>query len=218
MIRAEGLHKTFPKSKTPVIDGVSLVIEKGDFVSMVGRSGSGKSTLLYLLSTLDRGFTGDIFYDDRSVKAMDVEEIHRVRNRQIGFVFQFHYLLSELTAIENILLPTRKAFGPLEKLDFGRRLLKEVGLEGKEDSFPGDLSGGEQQRVAVARALVMQPDYVFADEPTGNLDSVSGEKVMQLFRNFNREFGTTIVYVTHDQQFASLASRQIRLAEGRIEI
>jgi len=218
VIRAEDLHKTFPKSKTPVINGVSLVIEKGEFVSMVGRSGSGKSTLLYLLSTLDRGFTGEVFYDERSVKEMDVEEIHRVRNKQIGFVFQFHYLLSELTAIENILLPTRKSFAPLEKLEFAQRLLKEVGLEGKENSLPGDLSGGEQQRVAVARALIMQPDYLFADEPTGNLDSVSGEKVMQLFRRFNREFGTTIVYVTHDQQFAALASRQIQLAEGRIAV
>jgi putative ABC transport system ATP-binding protein/lipoprotein-releasing system ATP-binding protein len=119
---------------------------------------------------------------------------------------------------KSTLLYLLSTLDPLEKLDFGRRLLKEVGLEGKEDRFPGDLSGGEQQRVAVARALIMQPDYVFADEPTGNLDSVSGERVMQLFRNFNREFGTTIVYVTHDQQFASLASRQIRLAEGRIEI
>jgi ABC-type lipoprotein export system ATPase subunit len=218
MIRAEGLHKIFPKSKTPVIDGVSLVIENGDFVSMVGRSGSGKSTLLYLLSTLDRGFEGDVFYDAQSVKTMDVEEVHRVRNQRIGFVFQFHYLLSELTAIENILLPTRKTMGPLEKLDFARRLLKEVGLEGKEDSLPGDLSGGEQQRVAVARALIMKPDYLFADEPTGNLDSASGEKVMQLFMAFNKEFGTTVIYVTHDQQFAALARRQIKLVEGRIEV
>lgn len=218
MIRAEGLHKVFPKSKTPVINGVSLVIENGDFVSMVGRSGSGKSTLLYLLSTLDRGFEGDVFYDAQSVKAMDVEEVHRVPNQRIGFVFQFHYLLSELTAIENILLPTRKTIGPLEKLDFARRLLKEVGLEGKEDSLPGDLSGGEQQRVAVARALIMKPDCLFAGEPTGNLDSASGEKVMQLFMRFNKEFGTTVIYVTHDQQFAALARRQIKLVEGRIEV
>ena len=216
MIRAEGLRKVYPKSKPAVLDGVSLTIEKGDVISMVGRSGSGKSTLLYLLSTLDRGFDGEVYYDDQSVKSMDVPTVHQLRNQQIGFVFQFHYLLSELTAIENVLLPTRKTLGPNDRLDFGRQLLKEVGLEGKEQSLPGDLSGGEQQRVAVARALIMQPSYLFADEPTGNLDSANGEKVMQLFMKFNREFGTTIVYVTHDQQFAALAKRQIRLVDGRV--
>jgi ABC-type lipoprotein export system ATPase subunit len=216
MIKAEGLRKVFPKTQVPVLNGVNLVIEKGDVVSMVGRSGSGKSTLLYLLSTLDRGFEGSVYFDERSVKEMNVEEVHRIRNQKIGFVFQFHYLLSELTALENILLPARKSGTSEAKLDFARRLLKEVGLEGKEDRLPGDLSGGEQQRVAVARALIMQPEYLFADEPTGNLDAASGDAVMQLFMNFNREFGTTIVYVTHDQQFAALARRQIRLVDGLV--
>jgi putative ABC transport system ATP-binding protein/lipoprotein-releasing system ATP-binding protein len=173
--------------------------------------------LLYLLSTLDRDFSGDVYYDGQSVKSMNVEEVHLLRNQQIGFVFQFHYLLSELTALENILVPTRKIYKATEKIDFARQLLKEVGLEGKEASLPSDLSGGEQQRVAVARALIMKPTYLFADEPTGNLDTVNGEKVMQLFMKFNREFGTTIVYVTHDRQFAALAPRQIQIVAGRID-
>lgn len=216
MIRAEKLFKIFPKSKTPVINDIDLVIERGEFISMVGRSGSGKSTLLYLLSTLDRDFSGNVFYEEQSVKQMNVEEIHSLRNKKVGFVFQFHYLLNELTALENILLPTRKTQSTALKTEFALQLLKEVGLEGKEHSLPGNLSGGEQQRVAVARALIMKPSYLFADEPTGNLDSINGEKVMQLFIKFNREFGTTIIYVTHDQQFASMAKRQIQLVSGRI--
>ena len=218
MISAVNLIKHFPNTPRPVIDGVSLEIKNGEFVSMMGRSGSGKSTLLYLLSTLDRTFEGDILYDSKTIKTMGVDEIHQLRNKQIGFVFQFHYLLSEFTALENVMMPSRKAKDPKDKAFkiFALHLLKEVGLEGKENSFPGGLSGGEQQRVAVARALMMKPTYLFADEPTGNLDTISGELVMRLFSKFNKEYGTTIVYVTHDQDFANLAPRKINLLEGKI--
>jgi len=212
---ARHLVKTFPKASSAVINDVSLEIKAGEFISMIGRSGSGKSTLLYLLSTLDRSFQGEVLYDGRNIQEMDVEEVHRLRNEKIGFVFQFHYLLSELSALENVLLPTRKA-SPGDYLTLARALLKEVGLEGKESRRPAGLSGGEQQRVAVARALIMRPTFLFADEPTGNLDSANGEIVMGLFKKFNKEFGTTIVYVTHDQEFAARASRSIHLIDGKI--
>jgi ABC-type lipoprotein export system ATPase subunit len=216
MISAKNLIKKFPKSAKAVIDDVSLDVNAGEFISMVGRSGSGKSTLLYLLSTLDRHFEGEVAYDGTDIKKMAVDEIHRLRNRKIGFVFQFHYLLSELSAFENVFLPCRKAEAPDQHKSFVMHLLKEVGLEGKEHALPANLSGGEQQRVAVARALVMKPAYLFADEPTGNLDSANGATVMQLFSRFNQEFGTSIVYVTHDQEFAALAKRKIHLVDGKI--
>jgi putative ABC transport system ATP-binding protein/lipoprotein-releasing system ATP-binding protein len=180
----------------------------------MGRSGSGKSTLLYLLSSLDRSFDGEVFIDGAKVNELDVEAVHQLRNQKIGFVFQFHYLLSELSALENVLLPARKAGLLKEKEAFAIELLNAVGLGDKNHRFPHHLSGGEQQRVAIARALVMRPKYLFADEPTGNLDSVSGNIVLDLFEKFNREFGTTIIYVTHDEDFGGRARRQIRLVDG----
>lgn len=217
MISVKNLVKTFEDSKTPVIKGVNLEINNGEFVSLVGRSGSGKSTLLYLMSTLDRTFDGSILYDKKSVKEMDVTEIHKLRNSEIGFVFQFHYLLNELSAIENILLPARKANLLKEKSDFAYEILKEVGLENKGHRLPMNLSGGEQQRVAIARALIMKPHYVFADEPTGNLDSINGDVIINLFEKFNSDYGTTIIYVTHDQEFAKRAKRKIHITDGVLD-
>ena len=217
MISATKLIKTFPGTTKPVIQNIDLEIKNGEFISMVGRSGSGKSTLLYLLSTLDRQFDGDVLYDGRSIKAMGSEEVHQLRNKEIGFVFQFHYLLSELTALENVLLPTKKGGSTNEHAELATYLLKEVGLEEKMNSLPATLSGGEQQRVAIARSLIMKPHYIFADEPTGNLDSHNGDLVMQLFLKFNKEFGTTIIYVTHDKEFADLARRKIHLLDGKLE-
>jgi putative ABC transport system ATP-binding protein/lipoprotein-releasing system ATP-binding protein len=216
MIHVQHLTKRFSKDGPAVIDDLSFDIHNGDFISLVGRSGSGKSTLLYLISTLDRQFEGQIFYDDKEVRALDVEAIHRLRNQKIGFVFQFHYLLNELTALENILLPARKAKLYEEKRSFAEELLKTIGLSDKGHRLPPQLSGGEQQRVAIARSLIMQPQYLFADEPTGNLDTHNGEAVMDLFARFNREFGTTVVYVTHDREFAGRAKRQIELVDGKI--
>lgn len=214
MISVHDLYKTFDDSNEAVIKGVNLEINNGEFISLVGRSGSGKSTLLYLISTLDRTFKGNISYDNKNIIEMNAEEIHHLRNSEIGFVFQFHYLLNELSALENVLLPARKAKLLNEKKDFALKLLKDVGLEGKEHRLPANLSGGEQQRVAIARALVMKPHYLFADEPTGNLDSQNGEIIINLFEKFNKDFGTTIVYVTHDQEFANRAQRQIHISDG----
>ncbi len=199
-----------------VIKNIDLKVEDGEFISLVGRSGSGKSTLLYLLSTLDRQFTGKLGYDDLQIQQMTAERIHHLRNSEIGFVFQFHYLINELSAVENILLPTRKAKCYEEKKPEAMELLNQMGLATKEHRLPNKLSGGEQQRVAIARALIMRPKYIFADEPTGNLDTQNGEAIMQIFKDFNKKFGTTFIYVTHDRQFAGLAHRQIELVDGAI--
>jgi putative ABC transport system ATP-binding protein/lipoprotein-releasing system ATP-binding protein len=216
MIQTINLTKTFPNSKAPVLKGINLKIENGEFVSLVGRSGSGKSTLLYIISTLDRATSGDVLYDNTNVTSIPKEDIYKLRNKQIGFVFQFHYLIQELSALENVLLPARKAKELEARRPLAMSLLKEVGLEGLESRYPAELSGGEQQRVAIARALIMEPTYLFADEPTGNLDSINGLKIIELFEKFNREKGTTIIYVTHDKEFAAKARRQISLVDGAL--
>ena len=216
MIKATNLIKSFEASSPAVIKKINLEIKNGEFISLTGRSGSGKSTLLYLISTLDRHFDGEIHYDGKNVKDMSVTEVHQLRNRQIGFVFQFHYLLGELTALENVLLAARKANVLNEKKDFAYQLLKDVGLTGKEHRLPSQLSGGEQQRVAIARSLIMKPNYLFADEPTGNLDSANGDIVINLFEKFNHDFKTTIIFVTHDHEYAKRAQRQISLIDGEI--
>jgi ABC-type lipoprotein export system ATPase subunit len=216
MIKTHNLTKIFPRSTVPALKEINLEIQDGEFVSLVGRSGSGKSTLLYLLSTLDTPSEGDVFYDDINVKMIPQEEIFKLRNKKIGFVFQFHYLLQELTAIENVLLPARKAKELSQRKELSLRLLDEVGLKGFENRYPSELSGGEQQRVAIARALIMEPTYLFADEPTGNLDSQNGQMIIDLFAKINREKGTTIIYVTHDKEFAARARRQISLADGAL--
>lgn len=217
MIEVKNIIKSFPNTPSPVLKGINLQINDGDFVSLVGKSGSGKSTLLYIISTLDSPSEGEVFYDSKNLKDFRPEEIYELRNRHIGFVFQFHYLISELSAIENILLPARKANQFKERKSFALELLRTVGLEGKENRFPSELSGGEQQRLAIARALVMEPKYLFADEPTGNLDSTNGKIIMNLFKKFNKEKGTTIIYVTHDTDFAAIADKKINLVDGMIE-
>lgn len=214
MIEVEKLTKIFPNSSREVLKNITFTINDGDFVSLVGRSGSGKSTLLYILSTLDSGNSGKIIYDKKNVAEFSKDEINKIRNHEIGFVFQFHYLIQELTAIENVLLPARKAGKHEQKKEEAISLLNEMGLQGLENRLPSELSGGEQQRVAIARALIMSPKYLFADEPTGNLDSVNGLKIIELFEKINQEKGTTIIYVTHDKEFAAKAKTHISLSDG----
>jgi ABC-type lipoprotein export system ATPase subunit len=211
MIEANNITKKFFKATTPILNNINIKISDGDFISIMGRSGSGKSTLLYILSTLDRTFDGNIFYDGVDTKLMNVQKIHELRNKDIGFVFQFHYLISELSALENILLPTRKTKQQKVKESFAMELLKEIGLTDKANELPNNLSGGEQQRIAIARALIMQPKYLFADEPTGNLDSANGKIILDLFEKFNSKYQTTIVYVTHDKEFGERAKTKIQL-------
>lgn len=215
-IEASHLHQQFGTPPTPILFDISLKIEDGEFVAVTGRSGSGKSTLLYILSTLDRPSSGTLSIAGRDVTRMDSKELHRFRNLHMGFVFQFHHLLPELTALENVLLPARKTGKSAERGTYARELFREFGLEGKENRFPRQLSGGEQQRVAIARALIMEPSTLFADEPTGNLDSINGEIVMNLLEKVNREKKTTVVYVTHDLEFARRAKRVISIVDGRV--
>ncbi len=213
-IKIVGLHKSFGEPPVHVLKGIDLTINDGDLVSIVGRSGSGKSTLLYVISTLDRATSGEVYYDNQDITKLNSDQIHQLRNSQIGFVFQFHYLLPELTVLENVLLPAYKMKLQKEKRDYALSLIYEVGLSGKEDRMPGQISGGEQQRVAIARSLLMDPKYLFADEPTGNLDTANGDNIMALFHRINESKKTTIVYVTHDLDYANQAKRKIELIDG----
>jgi len=213
-IRLEKVVKSFPGTPTPILKSIDLEISDSEFVALTGRSGSGKSTLLYVMSSLDFATSGRVELDGEEPGKLDSKSLHRLRNQKIGFVFQFHYLLPELTALENVLIPARKCKRHLELTSRARALLAEFDIADKEKRFPGQLSGGEQQRVAIARALVMSPRYLFADEPTGNLDSASGDKVMKIFQRINQETKTTVVYVTHDPDYAALAHRQVQLVDG----
>lgn len=193
-----------------------MAIEDGEFIALTGRSGSGKSTLLYILSTLDRPTAGRVLLGGHDVPSLPPAELHRFRNAQMGFVFQFHYLLPELTALENVLMPARKTGQERTLRARAQGLLEDFGLGNKQGNLPRQLSGGEAQRVAIARALLLRPRYLFADEPTGNLDTANGERVLRIFQEANRTLGTTIVMVTHDPDFAAMATRQVVLRDGQI--
>jgi len=215
-IVATHVGKSIGTPSVSVLSDISLEIKDGEFVSLTGRSGSGKSTLLYILSSLDTPTAGTVEIAGHDFGKMPPEELYRFRNQEMGFVFQFHYLLAELTAIENVLMPTLKLKRQEERRPHAEMLLKQFGLAEKHNRLPRQLSGGEQQRLAIARALVMEPKYLFADEPTGALDTANGEIVMQIIRDVNLQHGTTIVLVTHDPDFAAEAQRQIRLVDGRL--
>lgn len=215
-IETKNLVKSFGEPAQEVIRKLNFQIADGEFVTITGKSGSGKSTLLYMLSSLDPATSGNIVIDGQDISTFSESQIHSFRNKNMGFVFQFHYLLPELTALENILMPARKLNLEQEKRSYALELLREFDLVGKEGRFPAQLSGGEQQRVAIARALIMKPKYLFADEPTGNLDATNGKAVMAHFKKLNQEKGTTIIYVTHDIDFANLAQRRIHLVDGKI--
>jgi putative ABC transport system ATP-binding protein/lipoprotein-releasing system ATP-binding protein len=186
-------------------------------VSITGRSGSGKSTLLYVLSSLDTASAGQVLLDGESVEALGDVRLHEFRNRRMGFVFQASYLLPELTVLENVLMPARKTGQEVALKPRAGLLLERFGLKDRLHYLPGRISGGEKQRAVIARALLQEPAYVFADEPTGNLDSENGEMVLGMFGEINRDLRTTVVYVTHDREFAARAGRQIVLKDGRID-
>lgn len=218
MIKVNNLYKIFnlDKQQQVVLDDVNLEIKDGEFVSLLGKSGSGKSTLLYLISTLDKPTKGEVFYGNQNMLSFSTEKLFRLRNTSIGFVFQFHYLLPDLTALENILMPTRKLGLTQAKTDKAMALLEQFGLLQEKNKKPREMSGGQCQRVAIARALINDPKYLFADEPTGSLDSQNAELVMQAFEKVNKENATTVVLVTHDQEFAKRSHRQILLVDGKI--
>lgn len=208
--------KEFGNPPVRVLHDIDFDIKSGEFVSISGRSGSGKSTLLYIISTLDNPSSGEVIFDGKSVESMTADEIHKFRNENIGFIFQFHYLLEELTAIENVLLPARNLKKDIELRDRAQELLDKFEIGDKANSFPKQMSGGEQQRVAIARALLMNPKYIFADEPTGNLDSHNALKVMETLMEVNKTHGTTILLVTHERDFSKMAGREILLRDGHV--
>lgn len=217
MIKTENLVKEFGEPPVRILHNINIDINEHEFVSISGKSGSGKSTLLYLLSTLDLPTSGEVFISDQNISKMTVKELHHFRNMNIGFIFQFHYLLPELTALENILLPARNINEIHKYTSYAKELLKNLDIEKIANKLPGKMSGGEMQRVAIARALLMRPQYIFADEPTGNLDSLNANIVMDILKNINREQGTNICLVTHDPDFSKMADREIFLVDGAIQ-
>jgi putative ABC transport system ATP-binding protein/lipoprotein-releasing system ATP-binding protein len=214
---AKAIVKSFGKPATVVLKGLTFDIQDGEFVAITGRSGSGKSTLLYSLSTLDPLTSGTLFLDGQDTQVMSEKDVHRFRNQNMGFVFQFHYLLPELNCEENVLFPARKTDRHEELRDYAVQLMEDFEIGHIRKKLTGQISGGERQRVAIARALIMRPKYLLADEPTGNLDSVSGEKVISIFERVNRELKTTILMVTHEPDYAARAKRRIGLKDGEIE-
>lgn len=215
-IKVNHLVKEFDSGKYQVLKGVSFEIADGDFVAITGKSGSGKSTLMYIMSTLDTPTSGQIFYDDHDIFALSTQDLHAYRNQNIGFVFQFHYLLPDLTVLENILMPTLKTQQKNNKKKFALELLESFGIANKANHFPAQISGGERQRAAIARALIMNPKYIYADEPTGNLDTTNADNVMRIFSEVNQQQKTTIIMVTHDLDYAKAATRQIFLVDGHL--
>jgi lipoprotein-releasing system ATP-binding protein len=200
-----------------VLRGVTVEIERGELVSLVGASGAGKSTFLHVLGTLDAPAAGEVRVDGQDLFALEDADQARFRNRTIGFVFQSHYLLPEFTALENVAMPALiQRMERTEALRRARALLERVGLASRVDHRPGELSGGESQRVALARALVLEPALLLADEPTGNLDPVTGEGIHQVLREVNRDLGITAVVVTHNEALARSMPRRLRLAGGQV--
>jgi lipoprotein-releasing system ATP-binding protein len=219
-IRAEGIRKDFRigQETLHVLKEFDLAIEPKEIISIVGASGAGKSTLLHLLGALDRPSLGTVYYDDIDIFRLSDSELAQFRNTHIGFVFQFHHLLPEFTALENVMMPLlinrcRKQLAHGQ----AQHALEQVGLSARMAHKPGELSGGEQQRVAIARAIVNTPGILFADEPTGNLDTKTGDAISELLLNLNQETGISIVLVTHNEQLARLTGRIIHLSDGIIQ-
>jgi len=215
MIQANNIHYSYDNLK--VLKGVDLNIEKGEFVSIVGASGAGKTTLLQLLGTLDNLQAGSLIINNKELNKLNQKELAKFRNKEIGFVFQFHNLLNEFTALENICLPAY-IYGTNKKKaeQKGMELLELLGLKDRSEHKPDELSGGEQQRVAVARALINSPSILLADEPSGNLDSKNADELHQLFLKLNKEQGQTIVVITHNDVLADLADKKLEMKDGKI--
>ena len=220
VVDARGVRKVYPGVQPlEVLHGIDLRVARGEFVAVVGQSGSGKSTLLNLLGALDSPTAGEIRIDGNPLHALDSDALANLRNTTIGFIFQYHYLLEEFTCLENALMPVLIGKGAATEADTGRvrALLERVGLGERLRNHPSALSGGEQQRVAVVRALANAPRLVLADEPTGNLDSVNGREVFALMRDMNRNAHTAFIMVTHDERLASEADRELRIRDGVLQ-
>src|ERR1035437_4291189 len=217
MLKAELLIKSF--GDLNVLKGISLEVGKGEIVSIVGASGAGKTTLLQILGTLGKPDAGKVYINKRDVFSVGEKDLSRFRNKEIGFVFQFHHLLPEFSAFENVCIPgyiARRKRSDVESR--ARELLKILDLSDRLDHKPSQLSGGEKQRVAVARALINEPAVILADEPSGNLDSHNQEELYRLFFNLREQFGQTFIIVTHDEHFAGMSDRMIHIRDGIVDV
>ncbi len=225
-LSAVEIHKSYRKGRleVPVLRGTTFSVFEGEFAAIVGQSGSGKSTLLHLLGTLDQPDRGEIWLGQQSVQQMTASARDRARNQDIGLIFQFYHLLPELSMLENVMVPRMIHYGVLaywrnrgKFVDRAKMLLDKVGLSHRLTHRPNQLSGGEMQRAAIARALISEPSILLADEPTGNLDSENGHEVMRVLSQLRQQENITIIMVTHDEQIAAAADRTIRLVEGKVE-
>ncbi|MCB0277946.1 MAG: ABC transporter ATP-binding protein [Calditrichaeota bacterium] len=218
MIKLENVEKVFQTKtiETVALNNINIEVKKGEFVAIMGPSGSGKSTLLNIMGLLDEPSKGGIVIDDMPVQSFDDRDLAALRNRKIGFIFQSFHLINDLTVVDNVELPLLyRKMTAKERRDQALAALEKVGLSARTKHFPNQLSGGQRQRVAIARAIVGKPEIILADEPTGNLDSVMGEEIVNILLDLNKNEGVTIIMVTHDEHMAKKANRLIRFFDGR---
>jgi putative ABC transport system ATP-binding protein len=220
MIKLENVNKSYTSGDEEVkaVRDVNLVVKEKEFIGIMGTSGSGKSTLMHLIGLLEKPTGGKILLEGKDISKLSDTELSKIRNKTVGFVFQSFNLINRFTVLENILLPTRYSKEPL-KFDARARaedLLKKFGIYERRNFFPNKISGGQQQRVAIARALIMNPKIILADEPTGNLDSKTGDEILAILGNLNKDFGVTVVLVTHEHDIAAKTKRQIYIKDGQI--
>ncbi len=218
LLSASNIHKSYSQGigELQILKGINLQLYEGEALGIVGTSGSGKSTLLQILGTLDRPQAGELIYEDKNLLAMPEEDLASFRNETMGFVFQFHHLMSELTALENVMLPCRIGGVPKDEAEAqAHDLLNLLGLNERLSHYPSQMSGGELQRVAIARALVRKPKILFADEPTGNLDSTNSGKIQEIFFLLKEKFNLSLIVVTHDVSFAQRFPRLLRMKDGQ---
>lgn len=221
ILELQNITKVYGTSvKTQVLTDINISFKKGSFSSIIGQSGSGKSTLLNIMGTLDEPTSGKVFIDGTETSRLSKNALADIRNKKIGFVFQFHYLLPEFTAIENVLMPYRISKGAVDKgaVERAKELMEITGLAEVMNNNATKMSGGQQQRTAIARALLNNPDMILADEPTENLDSNSTENIYNLLRDINEKFGTTFIIITHDRRIAEMADRIVEISDGKINV